>query len=89
MSNTVSAIGYLVESAPKEPLQLLSQISPQIHNVLDYTDGKGTRHVLEVTDELLAKLNPASLIVKFNEHTDMGQWSQAENSLRAYVAQGV
>ncbi|MBG6017503.1 NACHT domain-containing protein [Proteus mirabilis] len=89
LSNTVSAIGYLVESAPKEALQLLSQISPQIHNVLNYTDGKGTRHILEATDELLAKLNPAALIVKFNEHTDMGQWSEAENSLRAYVAQGV
>lgn len=89
LSNTVSAIGYLVESAPKKALQLLSLISPQIHNVLNYTDGKGTRHVLEATDELLAKLNPAALIVKFNEHTDMGQWSQAENSLRAYVAQGV
>lgn len=89
LSNTISAIGYLVDSAPKEALQLLSQISPQIHNVLDYTDGKGTRHVLEATDELLAELSPAALIVKFNEHTEMGQWSQAENSLRAYVAQVV
>jgi hypothetical protein len=28
-------------------------------------------------------------VVKYEEHTHAGDWSQAENSLRAYVEQGV
>ncbi len=89
LSNTVNAIGYLVDCAPEDARRLLSQISPQIHHVLDYTDGKGTRHVLEVADQLLAELNPSALVAKYEEHTYMGKWWQAENSLQAYVTQGI
>lgn len=89
LNNTVDAIGYLVEVAPDDARRLLSLISPQIHHVLDFTDGKGTRHVLSVADDLLAKLCPAALVVKYEEHTHAGDWSHAENSLRAYVLQGV
>ncbi len=53
------------------------------------TDGKGTRHLLEVADHLLAKLSPMALVVKYEEHTHAGEWSHAENSLRIYVQQGV
>lgn len=89
LSNTVDAIGYLVDASPDDARRLLSLLSPQIHHVLDYTDGKGTRHLLEVADRLLAKLSPMALVVKYEEHTHAGEWSHAENSLRVYVQQGV
>lgn len=89
LNNTLDAIGYLVEIVPDDARRLLSLISPQIHRVLDFTDGKGTRHVLSAADRLLAKLCPPALVVKYEEHTDAGDWSHAEDSLRAYVEQGV
>ncbi len=89
LNNTVDAIDYLVDVAPDDARRLLSQISPQIHHILDYTDGKGTRHVLAAADRLLAKLCPPALVVKYEEHTHAGDWSHAEDSLLAYVQQGV
>lgn len=89
LNNTVDAIGYLVDVAPNDARRLLSVIAPQVHHVLDYTDGKGTRHVLAAADRLLAKLKPSALVTKYEEHTHAGDWSQAEDSLREYVEQGV
>jgi hypothetical protein len=89
LSNTVDAIGYLVDDAADEARRLLSTIAPQIHHVLDYTDGKGTKHVLAEADCLLAKLSPSALVVKYEEHTYAGDWSLAENSLQAYIKQGI
>lgn len=89
LNKTLDAIGFLVEAAPKNARRLLAQVASQVHSVLDYTDGSGTRHVLTKADALLAKLAPAALVAKYEEHVDAGQWSQAENSLSAYVEQGV
>jgi hypothetical protein len=89
LNKTLDAIGFLVEVAPKDARRLLAQVASQVHSVLDYTDGSGTRHVLTEADALLAKLAPGALVVKYEEHVDAGQWSQAENSLSAYVEQGV
>jgi hypothetical protein len=89
LNNTVDAIDYLADIAPDDARRLICLIAPQIHNVLDYTDGKGTRHVLAAADRLLAKLIPSALVVKYEEHTHAGDWAQAEDSLRAYVGQGV
>jgi hypothetical protein len=89
LNNTLDAIGYLVEVSPKEARRLLAQVASQVHSVLDYTDGSGTRHVLTKADALLAKLAPAALVAKYEEHVDAGEWSQAENCLRAYIEQGV
>ena len=89
LNNTVDAISYLVDVAPNDARRLLSVIAPQVHHVLDYTDGKGTRHVLAAADRLLAKLKPSALVTKYEEHTHAGDWSQAEDSLREYVEQGV
>lgn len=89
LNNTVDAIGYLVDVAPDEARRLLGQVAPQVHQVLQYTDGRGTKHVLAAADELLAKLRPSALVVKYEEHTHVGDWSLAENSLRAYVEQAV
>lgn len=89
LNNTLEAIDYLVEVAPDEAKRLLARVAPQVHQVLDYTDGKGTRHVLAAADRLLAKLQPTALVVKYEEHVDAGDWSLAEESMRAYVEQGV
>jgi NACHT domain len=89
LNKTLDAIGFLVEPAPKAARRLLAQVASQVHSVLDYTDGKGTRHVLTAADALLAKLAPAALVAKYEEHVDAGQWSHAEDSLRAYVEWGV
>ncbi|GIX50840.1 NACHT domain-containing protein [Sphaerotilus sulfidivorans] len=89
LNNTLSAIGFLVEVLPKDARRLLAQVAPQVHAVLDYTDGKGTRHALTQADALLAKLAPAALMAKYDEHLAAGQLHQAENSLSAYVEQGV
>lgn len=89
LNNTVDAIDYLIDVAPDDARRLLSLISPLIRHVLDFTDGKGTGHVLSAADRLLAKLCPAALVVKYEEHTHAGDWSHAEDSLRAYVEQGV
>ena len=89
LNKAVDAIGYLMEVAPDRARGLLSLISPQIHHVLDYTDGKETRHVLAAADRLLANLCPTALVVKYEEHTHAGDWSHAEDSLQAYVQQGV
>ncbi|MCV5604714.1 hypothetical protein OFN09_32290, partial [Escherichia coli] len=74
---------------PKEACRLLAKIAPQIHHVLDYTDGKGTRHVLAEADRLLAKLKPSALVIKFEEHTCVGDWALAESSMQAYIKQGI
>lgn len=89
LNNTLDAIGYLVEVSPNEARRLLAQISSQVHSVLDYTDGSGTRHVLTKADALLGKLAPAALVAKYEEHVNAGEWFEAENCLGAYIEQGV
>lgn len=89
LNNTVDAIAYLVDVAAEDACRLLGQIAPQIHHVLNYTDGDHTRHVLTEADRLLAKLRPSALVTKYEEHTDAGDWSLAESSLEAYVKQGI
>ncbi|MEG3081192.1 NACHT domain-containing protein [Halomonas sp. 5021] len=89
LNNTLDAISFLSEVAPNDARRLLYLIAPQIHHVLDYTDGRGTRHVLAEADQLLGKLNPSALVTKYEEHTDAGEWALAEDSLEAYVKQGI
>jgi hypothetical protein len=89
LNNTVDAIGHLVEVAPNDARRLLGLIGAQIHHVLDYTDGKGTRHVLAAADRLLARLKPSALVTKYEEHTHAGDWSYAEDCLREYVEQAI
>jgi hypothetical protein len=89
LNRTLDAIGFLVEPAPEAARRLLAQVAPQVHSVLNYTDGKGTRHVLTAADALLAMLAPTALVAKYEEHVDAGQWSHAEDSLSAYVEHGV
>lgn len=89
LNNTVDAIGYLVDVAPCDARRLLGLIASQVHHVLNYTDGKGTRHVLAAADRLLARLQPSALVIKYEEHMHAGDWSQAEDSLQEYVEQAI
>lgn len=89
LGNTIDAIGYLVDVIPEAARRLLSQIAPQVHSVLEYTDGSGTRHVLSAADRLLARLRPSALVAKYQEHIHAGDWASAEDSLQAYIEQGV
>ena len=89
LNNAVDAIGFLVDVAADDARRLLGLIAPQIHHVLNYTDGKGTRHVIAQADRLLAKLMPSALVTKYEEHTDAGDWPLAEDSLRAYIEQSI
>ncbi|HDR8974580.1 ATP-binding protein [Burkholderia vietnamiensis] len=88
LSDVMNALEYLQPIAPDETRRLLADIAPQVHHVLTYTDGKGTRHVLAQADELLAKLNRSALTEKHKEHMEVGDWYHAENSLKTYVATG-
>jgi hypothetical protein len=89
LGNALDGIAYLIDAVPGEACRLLAQLAPQVHRVLDYTDGKGTRHVLTAADRLLASLKPSALVIKLEEHTCAGHWPLAENSLQAYIEQGV
>ncbi|GGX23281.1 ATP-binding protein [Undibacterium macrobrachii] len=86
MSDVMDAIEYLIPSSPKDALRLLMEVAPQIHNILDFTDGKGTRHISARADELLAKLDRQALVEKYRSHTDCSDWSQAEDSLKAFIS---
>lgn len=85
LSDVMDALEYLLPVAPDEARRLLKEVAPQVHNVLAYTDGKGTRHVLAEADSLLANLDKGALVEKCQEHSKCGDWWQAENSLRAFI----
>lgn len=88
LSDVMDALEYLEPIAPADTCRLLADIAPQVHNVLSYTDGKGTWHVLAQADELLGRLHRGALVEKHREHMELGDWYQAENSLKAFVTTG-
>lgn len=85
LSELMDALEYLTTVAPDDARRLLAEVAPQVHNVLSYTDGKGTRHVLFDADRLLARLHREALVEKYREHTENGEWYHAENSLEAFL----
>lgn len=85
LSDVMDALEYLEHIAPDDTRRLLADIAPQVHNVLSYTDGKGTRQVLVQADRLLASLSRSALAEKYREHTDAGNWYNAEDSLETYL----
>lgn len=85
LSELMDALEYLAPIAPDDARRLLAEVAPQVHNVLSYTDGKGTRHVLFDADRLLARLHREGLVEKYREHTENGDWYHAENSLKAFL----
>lgn len=85
LSELMNALEYLAPLAPDDARRLLAEVAPQIHNVLSYTDGKGTRHILFDADRLLARLHRQALVEKYREHTENGDWYHAENSLEAFL----
>lgn len=85
LAETVEALEFLAPLSPDDTKRLLSMLAPQIHRVLSYTDGRGTRHVLAQADSLLAKLNSGALVEKYKEHAETGEWNAAEDALKAYL----
>lgn len=85
LSEVMDALEYLVPHAPDEARRLLTEVSPQINKVTAFTDGKGTRHVTAHADDLLANLDRKALVAKCREHAEKGDWSESENSLRAFL----
>ncbi|MGK5032893.1 ATP-binding protein [Janthinobacterium sp. MDT1-19] len=85
LSEVMDALEYLMPVEPHEARRLLVEVAPQVHNVLAYTDGKGTRHVLAQADDLLANLDRGALVEKCRKHTECSDWSEAENCLRAFL----
>jgi hypothetical protein len=85
LSDVMDALDYLLPIAPEETRRLLVDISPQVHNVLKFTDGKGTRHLPAQADQLLALLDRGALVEKYREHTEAGDWNEAEDSLREFI----
>lgn len=88
LPDVMDALKYLADIEPNEARKLLAEIAPQVHHILKFTDGKGTRHVLAQADQLLSKLHRTALIKKYREHTEAGDWSAAENSLRTFIVSG-
>lgn len=88
LPEVMDAIEHLAEIAPDAARRLLAEVSPQVHGILQYTDGKGTRHVLRQADHLLARLHRGALVEKYREHTDAGDWSAAEDSLDCFFGAG-
>lgn len=85
LSDVMDALEYLMPVAPDDARRLLQDVASQVHNVLAYTDGKGTRHVLAQTNNLLAKLDRRALLEKYREHTELGDWYEAENCMNAFL----
>lgn len=88
LSDVMDALEYLASIAPDDTRRVLAEIAPQVHHILAYTDGKGTRHVLAQADELLARLHRGALVEKHREHAELGDWRHAENSLESFVVTG-
>jgi hypothetical protein len=86
LSDVMEALEYLVPGAPNDARRLLAEVAPQVHNVLAFTDGKGTRHVLAQADDLLANLDRGALVAKYRAHLECGDWSHANDSLRAFIS---
>jgi Cdc6-like AAA superfamily ATPase len=85
LSSVMDALEYLLPISAADTKRLLQAIAPQVHHVLSYTDGKGTRHVLAQADGLLAQLDSGALLVKYREHAELGDWSEAQESLSRFV----
>lgn len=85
LSEVMDALEYLMLHAPVDARRLLGEVSPQVHKVTSFTDGKGTRHVTAQADDLLAILDRRALVEKCRQHAERGDWSEAENSLRAFL----
>lgn len=85
LSEVANALEYLMPHAPVDARRLLGEVSPQVNKVTSFTDGKGTRHVTAQADDLLANLDRKALVEKCRQHAEQGDWSEAENSLRAFL----
>jgi len=80
-----SSIEYLADYLPEDSVKLIKLISPQIHNISEFTDGKETGYPLAVFNQILAKHEPESLMVKYSNEIMSSDWHKAENSFDALI----
>lgn len=76
----LDSIEYLSQKNPKDALFYLQEISSEVTQILEYTDGKETRHALPQFTKLLSSLNLSCLTSKFEWEVKNGDWHNAENS---------
>lgn len=79
----LTALEHLEKTVPAATAELLYSLAPQVHNIEDYTDGDETRYAHDSANSLLAKLAPETLVKKYAEHLEQGDWSNAEKALAA------
>lgn len=82
----LDSIEYLSQKNPSDALFYLKQISSEVTQILEYTDGKETRHALPQYTKLLSNLNLSCLTSKFEWEVQNGDWSNAENSFHQILS---
>ncbi len=82
----LDSIKYLSQKDTTDALFYLQEISPEVTQILEYTDGKETRNALPQYTDLLAKLNLSCLISKFQYEVIHGDWRNAEKSFHIILS---
>src|SRR5690606_35020237 len=62
------------------------EISSEVTQILEYTDGKETRHALPQYTKLVSSLNLSCLTSKFEWEVQNGDWYNAENSFHLILS---
>lgn len=86
LDSVLSALSYLVDSDESTTRCLLQRLAAPIANVLEYTDGKGTRHVPGLAAKLLAKVDRAALVRMYEDCIEQGDWWIAESCVKHFIA---
>ncbi|MBF7691502.1 dsDNA nuclease domain-containing protein [Acinetobacter pollinis] len=82
----LDSIEYLSRKNPTDALFYLEQISSEVAQISEYTDGDETRHALPQYTKLLSNLNLSCLISKFEWEVENGSWYKAENSFHQILS---
>lgn len=86
LDSALTALGYLAESDAGKVRDLLRQLAAPIANLLEYTDGKGTRHIPGMAANLLAKVDRQGLVNMYADCIEQGDWSNAEACAKHFLA---
>lgn len=76
----LDSIEYLSHKDQEDALLYLKEVAAEVVHILEYTDGKGTRHALSQYTKQLSNINLSCLVSKFECEVENGEWSNAEES---------
>lgn len=79
-------LSIYLKKYPREALFYLQEISSEVTQILEYTDGKETRHALPQYTKLLSSLDLSCLTSKFEWEVQNGDWHNAENSFHQILS---